>query len=84
MTETDDANRILSRVIEGWCDSCLYKPLSILLPPYVENNGLMDGWTILLEAVDETLSFCEKDLLAEEVQDLRNARRIISSALNAR
>lgn len=39
-----DVNTTLENLIEAWCDRREYKALAIVLPTWLANNGLTDGW----------------------------------------
>lgn len=44
-------NAPLARLVGAWCDRRALGPLATLLPSYVSNNGLTDGWGELLDAL---------------------------------
>jgi hypothetical protein len=41
----------LSRLVEAWCDRRELRPLAMVLPAYISNGGLTDGWADLMEAL---------------------------------
>ena len=44
----------LKNLIERWCDERKLGALSLLLPGYLSQNGLTDGWANLCEALKAT------------------------------
>ncbi len=42
-----DPNQIISELVDSWCDRRELRPLSLVLPAWVGNNGLTDGWSQL-------------------------------------
>lgn len=64
-----DPNDDIRQLVEGWCDRREYKPLAIVLPAWIGNNGLTDGWSDLRDALKSAYALCrhlppdERDLL---------------------
>ena len=54
-----EVNAEVSRLVENWCDRREYYGLAELLPAWISNNGLTDGWTILRDALRHTYAFCD-------------------------
>jgi hypothetical protein len=48
--EIDVLNEV-SRLIDAWCDRRELKLLATLLPSWLSNNGLTDGWADVLDAL---------------------------------
>ncbi len=46
-----DLIRDVSRLIDAWCDRRELRGLAGLLPAWLSNNGLTDGWADLLKAL---------------------------------
>ena len=44
-------NGPVARLVGAWCERRALAPLATLLPSYVSNNGLTDGWGELLNAL---------------------------------
>ena len=44
-------NAPIARLVDAWCGRRDLGPLAMLLPAYVSNNGLTDGWAELLDAL---------------------------------
>jgi hypothetical protein len=47
----DDLLLDVSNLIDAWCERRELKPLAILLPAWLSNNGLTDGWAAVLDAL---------------------------------
>ena len=48
-------NDKLAKIVGTWCDRRDLGPLAVLLPAWLNNNGLTDGWATLADAL-QTLS----------------------------
>jgi hypothetical protein len=46
-----DVPQELQRLIDDWCDRREYRALSIVLPAWLANDGLTDGWAEVAAAV---------------------------------
>ena len=44
-------NAPIARLVDAWCERRELGALATLLPSYVSNNGLTDGWAELLDAL---------------------------------
>ena len=52
VTTTDHpVNGPLQVLIDNWCERRDLKPLALLLPAWISNSGLTDGWVALMEAL---------------------------------
>ena len=76
-------NETIRRLIESWCERKEYKPLSIVLPVWIGNNGLTDGWAMLREALKHAYAMCSEIPLAER-DALKEAYIEIDMALRDR
>jgi hypothetical protein len=52
--ETPDVLTDVSALIDAWCDRRELLPLARLLPAWLANNGLTDGWGAVLDALRTT------------------------------
>jgi hypothetical protein len=59
-------------------------PLSRLLPAWLANNGLTDGWAELRDAVRATWILGPDRLPPEEIAQLQNVERAIDHLLDHR
>ena len=75
-----DVNADLHRLIHAWCAREELKPLSRILPRYLGNNGLTDGWSDLLGAVRDTIALCQPYLQSDELETLRDVRAQLQKA----
>jgi hypothetical protein len=50
-SETPDVLADVSTLIDAWCDRRELRPLAQLLPAWLANNGLTDGWAGVLDAL---------------------------------
>jgi len=50
VSDTSDVLTDVSMLIDAWCDRRELRALAQLLPAWVANNGLTDGWAVVLEA----------------------------------
>ena len=41
----------IARLVDGWCERRAFGPLACLLPAYISNNGLTDGWADVMDAL---------------------------------
>ena len=79
----DDPNTIVSSLVDGWCDRRELNPLAKVLPAWIANNGLTDGWTNLHDALKHTYAMCS-DLPSDERDQLKRAYIAIDVALRNR
>ncbi len=63
-----DANKEIGLLIDRWCERRDYKPLAVLLPSWLANNGLTDGWANLAIALHRIANM--RDRLPDEERDL--------------
>lgn len=49
--DVDPIGGPLMELIEGWCDRRDLRHLALVLPAFVANNGLTDGWAGVLQAL---------------------------------
>jgi hypothetical protein len=78
-----DLNETIRDLIERWCDRRQYGALATLLPAWISNNGLTDGWTDLRDAVKSTYTR-RADLPFEERDELKRVYIAIDVALQNR
>ena len=76
----DDPNRILERLIDGWCNRRALGPQATVLPAWRANNGLTDGWAELRTAVRTAQS--DDELSRDERELLRQVERTIDQVLD--
>jgi len=55
---SDDPNDEIRRLVEGWCDRREFKALARVLPSWIGNNGLTDGWSDLRDALKSAYGLC--------------------------
>ncbi len=79
-----DPNDVLQQLINAWCAREELHPLARILPSYLANNGLTDGWMELLGAISDTISLCQNVLRPEELTALREIRVLIQNGLENR
>jgi hypothetical protein len=47
----EEFNQQITALVEAWCDRRQLGALAELLPPWLSNNGLTDGWADLASAL---------------------------------
>jgi hypothetical protein len=57
MRDNKEFNDEIRRLVEAWCDRREYAALASLLPHWLSNNGLTDGWEGLAAALRSTANF---------------------------
>ena len=72
----DDILTEVSKLIDAWCDRRELRSLARLLPAWLANNGLTDGWSEVLEAMralradgrlpDDETAMIERSIIAVE------------------
>ena len=71
----------LRNLISGWCDKRSLRPLSRILGPYLNFNGLTDGWAELATGL-KTVRAQDRDMLtAEEMATLNDLIRATDKAI---
>jgi hypothetical protein len=50
----NEINAEIRQLVDGWCDRRELGALASLLPAWLANNGLTDGWEILRDALKHT------------------------------
>ena len=78
----DDPNPKISKLIEAWCDRREYGALASVLPAWISNNGLTDGWAMLHDALRHTYGF--RHLPDHEREILKDVYVAIDLALRNR
>ena len=76
----DDPNETIRSLIDAWCERREYGALATVLPAWLGNNGLTDGWSDLHDALKHVYAMCielpqdERDALKKTYVDfaLRN------------
>ena len=76
----EDINNEIRTLVEAWCDRREFGALGGLLPHWVANNGLTDGWTELAAALrsastNQILPADERDTLKRLWVELDTALR---------
>jgi hypothetical protein len=66
----EGVNNEIRSLVEGWCDRREYHALAGVLPCWVGNNGLTDGWANLAFALrrasnDQRLPSAEREMLKQ-------------------
>jgi hypothetical protein len=82
MSDLHDATAAISSLISNWCARQELVPLARLLPAHLYNNGLTDGWELLLAAVQDTIDPNRSYLTLDELETLRQVRRTLQQALD--
>lgn len=77
---TIDPNDMLEWLVEVWCEEKSYKPLALVLPAWINNNGLTDGWKALHDALKHAYAVC-LDLPSRERDALKQIYVEIEAAL---
>jgi hypothetical protein len=80
---TTDPNDTIRRLVERWCERKHYWPLALILPAWLSNNGLTDGWEILHDALKHAYAMCS-DLPSDERDALKQAYVAIDVAMRDR
>ena len=78
-----EPNDTIRRLVDAWCERKQYGPLALVLPAWIYNNGLTDGWTILHDALKHAYVMCT-DLPPDERDDLKRAYVAIDVSLRSR
>jgi len=78
-----EPNEIIRRLVEGWCERKEYGPLASVLPAWLANNGLTDGWAMLHDAL-KTAYGVHRNLPPDEKDALKQAYIVIDTALRNR
>jgi hypothetical protein len=79
----NDVNAEIRRLVEVWCDRRELAALASLLPAWLANNGLTDGWAFLNEAIKHTYA-AGRDLPFDERNVLKKLYVTIDVALRNR
>lgn len=80
---TIDPNVMIEFLVEVWCERKDYKPLALVLPAWINNNGLTDGWKTLHETLKHAYSTCI-DLPSDERDALKRVYVAIEAELRNR
>jgi uncharacterized membrane-anchored protein len=62
---SDNLNEDLNVLVDNWCARKEYAALSLVLPAWLSNNGLTDGWVELRDALKHAYVML-KDLPCDE------------------
>jgi len=75
-SDAPDVLTDVSTLIDAWCDRRDLRPLAQLLPAWLANNGLTDGWGDVLDALrsiraddrlpDDEVALVERSIIAVE------------------
>jgi hypothetical protein len=79
----NNVNKEIHRLVERWCDRRELGALASLLPAWLANNGLTDGWEILHDALKHTYAVCNH-LPSDERDALKRLYVTIDVALRNR
>ena len=79
----DDANKIVSDLIDTWCERRAIRALRILLPAW-PHNRLTDGVADLADALRGVRARAKKELTDDEVTRLSTALGIYDRAVHRR
>jgi hypothetical protein len=77
--EKHPVNDPLARLVDAWCERRALRPLSVLLPSYLSNNGLTDGWGDVMEAL-RTLR-AQRELPEDELEEIERVLQIVEKAV---
>ena len=78
-----DVNAEIRQLVDRWCDRRELGALASLLPAWLANNGLTDGWAILHDALKHTYA-AGRDLPPDERDALKKLYVTIDVALRNR
>lgn len=80
---SEDPNKVIADLVDRWCERRELAALAKLLPAWLGNNGLTDGWANLKDAIRQIDAM--QDLLpADERDSLQKAYVAIDSAIRHR
>jgi hypothetical protein len=74
-------NQEIRELVDRWCERRELSALALLLPAWLGNNGLTDGWGELRQAVRHTYATC-KGLPRDELEALKTIVATIDQRLN--
>jgi hypothetical protein len=80
-TEATKFHEIIKGMVEAWCDRRAYRPLSILLRPWLGLTGLSDSWHDLRQALRHVRAMAKDDLTDSERGLLNQAIAMVDKAL---
>jgi hypothetical protein len=78
-----DPNEDIRQLIDRWCDRRELDALANLLPAWLANNGLTDGWLNLRDALKHTYAICPH-LPGDERETVKRVYVTIDAALRDR
>lgn len=78
-----DPNEEIRVLVERWCDRREYGALANLLPAWLGNNGLTDGWSMLHDDLKHTYA-AGNNLPADERDTLKKVYVAIDVSLRNR
>ncbi|MCU0713236.1 MAG: hypothetical protein MUC43_14340 [Pirellula sp.] len=76
-------NDVIAPLIDAWCGRRELKALSCLLPAWISNNGMTDGWQTLRAELKHTYAMCS-NLPSDERDELKRAIAAIDLGLESR
>lgn len=79
----EDPNSAIKELVERWCERRELWALATLLPAWLGNNGLADGWQTLSDALRHTYA-TEGQLPADERETLKRLYVDIDALLRNR
>lgn len=68
--DNKEFNERIRSLVDAWCERREYGALARILPAWLNNNGLTDGWTDLCDALHAWGSF--RNLPDAERNELKN------------
>jgi len=81
---SDDLNRDLGRLADGWCERRSLSALHHFLPGYFSLNGLTDGLAALETSLKDVLVFAKSEITEEEKKEIKRILIQIQDAIYTR
>jgi hypothetical protein len=79
----DDPNSAIRELVDRWCERRELWALATLLPAWLGNNGLTDGWQALSDALRHTCA-TEGQLPQDERETLKRLYVAVDESLRHR
>lgn len=79
----ENPNKNIEALVIRWCDRRDYVALAHVLPAWIWNNGLTDGWENLRDALRHAYAMC-RHLPADERDILKKSYVAIDTAMQDR
>jgi hypothetical protein len=77
----EDFHSEMDALISDWCDRRALRILATVLPCYLGNNGLTDGWTDMATALKTVRSQRRQELLEDELDRVIAAQHFVDGML---